>query len=136
MRELMASLSFALVVGYGGYVLVPAVGPAVFQENEFSVSIWKEKPGVFREALKAVDENRIKKDCFPSMHTCISTLCLVFAFRYSKRLFFLFLPGIVGLIFSTVYLRYHYVSDCVAGIFLAVLAAHIGPIILRKWKSF
>lgn len=135
MRQFMASLSMALVIGYGGYLIIPAVGPSVFQAKEFTVSLWSNTPVIFQEALNAViDVNRLPKDCFPSMHVCLSVLSLIFAWRFAPGLFLLFLPGVTGLICSTMYLRYHYVTDVAAGFILALFTSWFGPRILENWK--
>ena len=41
------------------------------------------------------------------------------AFRYQRRLAFLLSPMIAGLIVATVYGRFHYVLDTIAGVGLA-----------------
>jgi hypothetical protein len=46
-------------------------------------------------------------------------LTVALAYRFERRLFWRLLPISIGLIFSTVYLRYHYVMDLAAGALLA-----------------
>jgi len=43
------------------------------------------------------------------------------------------LVGNISLIFSTVYLRYHWVVDVIAGIILAVLAFYLTEIFYKYW---
>ena len=52
---------------------------------------------------------RVDRDCFPSLHTALSAVALVYMWRHTRRLFWWSLPLVVSLWFSTVYLRYHYV---------------------------
>jgi membrane-associated phospholipid phosphatase len=68
----------------------------------------------------------IKRDAFPSGHTGIALTVLYLSWRYDRRLFMLFLPCTLSLIFSTVYLRYHYVVDVLAGIALTALTLLLG----------
>jgi membrane-associated phospholipid phosphatase len=51
----------------------------------------------------------------------MTLLALYYARRFHRRTFWFFLPVGVAIIVSTVYLRYHYVVDVVAGALLAVL---------------
>jgi membrane-associated phospholipid phosphatase len=46
------------------------------------------------------------------------------------------LAPVLGLIFSTVYLRYHYAVDVLAGAALAVLVVWTGPILHRRWEMW
>ena len=49
--------------------------------------------------------------------------------RKEKRLFAGLIPFVAGLIISTVYLRYHYVIDVIAGMVLTVLTVYLSPIL-------
>jgi len=138
MREFMASLGIALFFGYLGYIIVPAIGPSFTLQEQFSRNIWSnDYMKLTKEALgAAIDANRLARDCFPSMHTCLAILPLIFAWRYTRILFFLFLPFVCGLIFATLYLRFHYFVDLIAGAILAVLACRAGPWLLSKWQEY
>ena len=69
---------------------------------------------------------RTKFDVFPSGHTMITTSVLIFAFRHDRKVFWFLLPVGVGLIFSTVYCRYHYAVDVLAGLALAFVSVPAG----------
>ena len=58
------------------------------------------------------------RDCFPSGHTEIALVVLLYAWRFERRYFCGLLPAVGLLLFSTVYLRYHYVVDVLAGALL------------------
>jgi membrane-associated phospholipid phosphatase len=112
-------------LSYVGYLLWPALGP------RFSVDSLQnmELKGLFvagpiRHALNGLEG--IKRDAFPSGHTAVALTVLYLAFKYEKRLFRYFLPLVCALIFSTVYLRYHYVVDVIAGFFLTMVTIIIG----------
>src|SRR5208337_444080 len=62
---------------------------------------------------------RIHRDVFPSMHVAISFLVWLYALRNSRPLFWILSPRILSLWVSTIYLRYHYLVDVVAGLLLA-----------------
>ncbi|RMD50550.1 MAG: hypothetical protein D6830_02375, partial [Ignavibacteria bacterium] len=46
-----------------------------------------------------------------------------------------FIPNGTLLIFSTVYLRYHYVADVLGGILFMILTMWSGPIIYNWWME-
>ena len=64
-------------------------------------------------------------DIFPSGHTVIALLVLWLARRHRLRGWPLLVPVVTGLLLGTVYLRYHYGVDVLAGAVLAVLVAWI-----------
>ena len=56
---------------------------------------------------------------FPSAHVSVSMILLMGSFLYSKNLLKIIIPITIILIFSTVYIRAHYLIDVIAGIFIA-----------------
>jgi len=56
---------------------------------------------------------------FPSAHASGAMVLWLVAFRYQRRLAILLAPVIIGLIVATVYGRFHYVLDTIAGVGLA-----------------
>jgi len=56
----------------------------------------------------------------------ITATVLLVAFRRSRTAFWVLLPFGVGLILSTVYCRYHYVVDVLAGLVLAFVSVPLG----------
>ncbi|MBW8057112.1 MAG: phosphatase PAP2 family protein [candidate division NC10 bacterium] len=119
---------------YVGYFLVPAVGPRFTLAHLQTVDLH----GVFvadtiRETLNALE--RFKHDAFPSGHTAVVLVVLVYAWQFVRGLFWVFLPLVVGLILSTVYLRFHYVIDVLAGILLAVLCLVLERMTTARWKQ-
>jgi membrane-associated phospholipid phosphatase len=116
---------FIVVLGfylsYLGYIAVPAIGPRFLS----SIVEAQTKPlaGVllFKAIRQTLDSAEgITRDCFPSGHTELTLLVLYYARKFHRRTFWWLLPFGVGIILSTVYLRYHYVVDVIAGVLLAV----------------
>lgn len=58
---------------------------------------------------------------FPSSHVSVSIVVWLTAFRYDRRLAYLLLPIVLGIAVATVYGRFHYVLDVVAGGLLAIV---------------
>jgi membrane-associated phospholipid phosphatase len=110
---------FGFYLSYLGYFIVPAIGPRFTLDylQSFPVTgVWI--TDVIRQTLDALENSQ--RDAFPSGHTEMTLLSMIYAYKYSKKYFYVLLVIGTGLIFSTVYLRYHYVVDVVAGIALAI----------------
>jgi membrane-associated phospholipid phosphatase len=137
-RSCLDQVIFVLAVGYYasfiGYILFPAVGPRYAMTSQYTVPL----EGSFitdwvRDGLNAIEHN--KRDCMPSGHTQIALMVLYLAYRYERILFYILVPIVTGLVVSTVYLRYHYVVDLMAGVAFAVGSLIIGPRLYRWWKD-
>jgi membrane-associated phospholipid phosphatase len=58
----------------------------------------------------------------------VALVSLYYAGKFRERVLFrVLVPAVSALIISTVYLRYHYVVDVIAGILLAMLTILISP---------
>ena len=105
-------------VSYVGYFLVPAVGPRFTLTHAGPLP----RGAVARSIDSTLDFlERNKRDCFPSGHTMVVTTVLIEAARRSRKTFLGFLPFAIGLVAATVYGRYHYVADVMAGMTLAIV---------------
>ncbi len=115
-QKTVFTITLGYILSYLGYFVIPAIGP------RFTIFHQVPLEGIFiREQLEAAIYclDACPRDCFPSGHTMIPLITLWLAFRYRRKLFYIYLPIVIGLISSTVYLRYHYVIDVIAGIALA-----------------
>lgn len=120
----MAKLVFTtLVLGYVGYLLVPAQGPFATIPALASADLGH---GFFT----AMNVAMVKKggavyDVFPSLHTAVTLVLLSHDRVHARWRFFVMGPIAVVLIASTTLLGFHYAVDVVAGIALAALVATI-----------
>jgi membrane-associated phospholipid phosphatase len=121
-RREYARYAFTIVavyyVSYVGYFAVPAIGP------RFTVTHRAPLPrGAVGTAIDSTLDHleKNKRDCFPSGHTMVVTAVLMEGWRRSRRTFLGFLPFALGLVAATVYGRYHYVADVLAGLLLTFL---------------
>ena len=125
-------VALGFYLSYLGYFLFPAIGPRFTLTHLQTVDLH----GIFsadtiRDTLNFLE--RFKQDAFPSGHTAVVLLVLFYAWQFVRGLFWVFLPVVVALIFSTVYLRYHYVVDVLAGIALAVLCVVLERVTTNLW---
>lgn len=116
---------FGIVLGfylsYIGYLLVPALGPRHYIGEMFTHDLMRGPlASGINDTLNMLEgENR---DAFPSGHTEVVLIVLFYAWTYRRWFFWVSLPLVTGLIFSTVYLRYHYAVDVIAGAVLAPMS--------------
>jgi membrane-associated phospholipid phosphatase len=117
-REMMSGLMVVTFLGLLGYLLVPAIGPMYTLRDLYTVPL-SQPISLFNQQLEFMDLARIHRDVFPSMHVAISFLVWLYALRNSRPLFCVLSPLVLSLWVSTIYLRYHYLVDVVAGLLLA-----------------
>ncbi len=115
---------------YFGYFLVPATGPNLnvlglypAHFSEPMEGLWLAKP--LRAAL--LEAEAIKHDCWPSGHAALTLTCLVIARRTHRPTYRILFVPVALLVFSTMYLRYHYVIDVIGGVALAWAVLRFGP---------
>lgn len=114
----------AFFLSYIGYLLVPALGPRFYLKDAFTADLMRGPVASAIDAALNILEGE-NWDAFPSGHTMIVLVVLIYAWRIDRRFFRGALPFAAGLILSTVYLRYHYAVDVIAGMALAPVSAVI-----------
>jgi membrane-associated phospholipid phosphatase len=126
----IVALLLSHYLAFVGYMVMPALGPRFALTSQYHTEL----TGLaLAEPIRHVLDNLegIKRDAFPSGHTSAALICLYYAFRFAPRLSRYALPAVGLMILSTVYLRYHYVADILAGAILAALCILLAPRLLR-----
>jgi len=125
------TLTLCYYVSYAGYFLVPALGPRFALAHYQTVTL--ETTALSAWIAKTLNElEHTKLDVFPSGHTMIAVTVLLVAFRRARDVFWALLPISTCLILSTVYCRYHYGIDVIAGMILAVATVPLGDAIYER----
>ena len=128
-------LAFLIALGflasYVGYLIVPARGPRfllrTFQHVPLQ-GLW-----LFNWMQGTLDRlESAQYDCFPSGHTELTILACWGSRMVSKRLFWVYFAYTLCIIFATVYLRYHYTVDLLAGVVLAFLLIRLAPVLYQR----
>lgn len=133
--EALFLILLCFYLSYAGYMLFPALGPRFYIGHLHTVEL---KGLLLMEPIHEL-LNRlegIKRDAFPSGHTAIALLCLILSYRFERRLFWCLLPVVILLVASTVYLRYHYIVDIIAGIMLTLSVIIAGPFLYKAIKGY
>jgi len=109
-------------VGHVVYMLVPGYGPYRALAGDFQNQL---PHGMWRDMVMAtVASGGAQMDIFPSLHTAAPTFITLFSFAHRDKLPFRYSWPVVGffavnIIGATMFLRWHYVIDVVAGLVLA-----------------
>lgn len=117
-RVFFAGLTAMYLIGFVGYVLVPAGGPYLAFPDVFPYPV---RGGVVTAFLAGIVKNGITgMDVFPSLHAGIGLYVLgFFTLGGYRRIAMLLAPVVAALVLATVYLRYHYGIDLLWGLALA-----------------
>jgi membrane-associated phospholipid phosphatase len=137
-------LFLGFYLSYVLYLIFPAVGPR-FYLHDFS-AIGGELPGIFlttplRSILDFAEsipsgvanpQDYVQRDTMPSAHAEIVILLAYLSHKLKLKSFYFYLPYCILMIISTVYLRYHYVIDLIAGALLAFITVWIVKLMFPK----
>ena len=126
-------IAFGFYLSYIGYIIVPAIGPRFLPAIQDAQTVPLTGVWLFQTLRETLDKAEgITRDCFPSGHTELTLLTLYYARRLHRPTFWAMLPLGSAIIFSTVYLRYHYVIDVIAGALLAILVVMMAKFVYQR----
>lgn len=133
--EFCFSMLWLFCAGHIVYMLAPGYGPIVALSHEFSRPL---PPGLWYDmVMGTVSSAGAQMDIFPSLHTAAPVFLTLFAFRHRDRVPFRFTWPLLAfftpnIIVATMYLRWHWVIDVVAGILHAALALSLARVLTRR----
>ncbi|HEY3354027.1 MAG TPA: phosphatase PAP2 family protein [Polyangia bacterium] len=137
-RELMLGVVLVMYTGFLLFIIFPAGPPRFSIAHLFDPPRLTGRFGFFEATQGAWDSlNPIKVHAsFPSLHCALSATALFYAWRFRRgvggaAMFACFLPLVVSLWLSTIYLRHHWIVDSFAGIGLAALVYALTPRLRR-----
>ncbi|MGC3996967.1 MAG: phosphatase PAP2 family protein [Anaeromyxobacter sp.] len=127
----LLGLMLTYCLGYLGYVLLPAQGPAGFHTQLAAL-----QGGPIHRAMRAaVEGNGGAIGAFPSLHVGGALYLCLFDLRRNRMRGLTYVPVVPLVALSTVILRWHYVVDWLGGAAIALLAlAATGPL-SRAWRG-
>lgn len=112
--RLVRPLFLAFALGMAGYLVVPATGPAIAFPALFATPIEGGWMTLTNQAFIARGTSLY--DVFPSLHVLMTLVLLTHDWRFMRRRFAVMILPAIGLTVSTLYLRYHYAVDLLAGV--------------------
>jgi membrane-associated phospholipid phosphatase len=108
-----------------GFILFPVAGPRFTISHLYKVPL----DGYFFTWIGELIRNNMHPmgGTIPSPHGAVATIMWLMAYRYHRPSFTVLTPIILSLYVSTFYCRYHYVTDIIVGIIVALLVFWISP---------
>lgn len=140
------SIIYGFFLSYLGYFSLPGIGPR-FTLHDFN-TINEMLPGLsltnFLREMTNTGEgipfgtlnpaDVVQRDVFPSGHTMITLIVMYLSVRLRSRSRYFFIPIGTLLIFSTVYLWYHYVIDLIGGLLFMIFSMWSGKLFFNWWR--
>ncbi|MCU1237264.1 MAG: phosphoesterase, PA-phosphatase related [Candidatus Solibacter sp.] len=124
-------IALGFLASYLGYMAVPARGPRFLLKDLQHIplrGLW-----LFQGMQSALDKlESAHYDCFPSGHTELTILAWWGSRMVSNSYFQLYFAYTPFIIFATVYLRYHYTVDLMAGAATAAILIMAAPVLYRR----
>jgi membrane-associated phospholipid phosphatase len=130
-HDFALAITVTAFIGFSGYLLLPAVGPYVFQHALYPHPLPGWGHGGLLDIIAKLKGSA--RDAFPSLHTAMTTVVLGMMWRDARKLFWAYLPVALGLYLSTMYLRVHYATDVLAGFVVGAVALYSAPKINIWW---
>jgi membrane-associated phospholipid phosphatase len=147
-RELATAIVLHMCIGFLLFLVFPAGPPRFYPplvHGAFQTPLVPSFTGFYEFTQGAMDfANPVSThSSFPSMHCATSMLTLLYAWRFGSALFprrphlyfWVCLPLVVSLWCATVYLRHHWILDCIAGIILGTVCYFAAPWLRRHWPD-
>lgn len=120
-QQVSLAVILTFLLGFLCYVVFPALPPRFYIPEMFTHPVHLSGSYIHDRLQNVWDElSAVKGAAFPSLHVALSSIALYYAFQFRKIsrwyriLFYVYLPLVPGLWFSTIYLRHHWVLDIVA----------------------
>jgi membrane-associated phospholipid phosphatase len=142
-------VSFVFYVCYLIYIFIPVLGPRIFYRSIPGYTLPTEVlPAVVPEFPAHLQAGPVSQlmawiyerfealgAAFPSSHVAIAITTLWFSFRYLPRIRWTHAIMVVLLCVSTVYCRYHYVVDVLAGIATSAVLIPVGNRLYSRFRQ-
>lgn len=136
----LAAVIITNFLGLIGYILFPCTGPVLAQKNLFTKELIMPSGELYQDSgdLAATYVfNRGAFHCFPSLHFGVTFVWLYFAWKYLRKhkylnyFYYLHWPLILSLWLATLYLRWHYLTDWLGGLAVALLGIWLAKKIIK-----
>ena len=123
-RRAVFSIVTAFFISYLGFFLFPVEGPRFVLSDLYKGPLEGYVVTALQDYIMEVGD--IHGGCMPSSHVAVALVVLLLAWTYRKKMAVWMTPFVIMLCISTVYNRYHYVSDVAAGIAVGLFCFWLG----------
>ncbi|MBC8327696.1 MAG: phosphatase PAP2 family protein [Planctomycetes bacterium] len=118
------------LISYCGYLLVPTRSPYAFLEYAQALPTYGLQPFLHEQLINT---SWTKRDCFPSGHVMMSSYVAWLCWVRDRAWFWIFGPWAALTAVATLYLRYHYLVDVLAGLLFFLAWVWLSE---RLWGRF
>jgi len=118
-----------------GFILFPVASPMHW--DKIRPLLTEPLPAGFFGAVAEAIRTHVHQPggSIPSPHCAVATVMWFTSLKYTRRGFLWLAPIMISLYISTVYGRFHYVSDMVLGIAAGIAVILIAPSIEKAWNG-
>ena len=128
-NEYLLNLSLAFMISFVGFMLFPLATQMHYNPMVYSVPL---RGWIFTRLGELIRTYLHEAGAaLPSPHCAAGTVMLIMLYRYSRVAFYFLLPVIITLFVSTVYCRFHYLWDTIAGILVGIIVVRTTPALIR-----
>ncbi len=145
-RKVVLTAMLVHVLGGLSYLIAPALGPFLYEAGANALETKRQvyMLAAHKEALAGgtlwLSANGAQYlatglAAMPSLHVASSAVFVYYAWRYERRLCWLYVPLFLFIMNEAVATRWHYLIDIVAGIGLTALAVFVVEYFFFKWLT-
>jgi membrane-associated phospholipid phosphatase len=141
--------SFVFYACYLIYIFLPVVGPRIYYPELSHITLPADQmpavvpafpaavqEGIFYRIMEVIYEHfESPGAAFPSSHVAIAIVTVYFSFLYLPKIRWPHLVIVVLLCLATVYCRYHFAIDVIAGVLMAAVTLPLGNWLYRRLKT-
>ena len=133
LEDFLFTLALVNIACDVGFILFPVAGPRFTISQLYTVPL----DGYFFTWIGELIRSNMHPigGTIPSPHGAVATIMWLMAFRYHRLTFHILTPIILSLYVSTFYCRYHYVTDIVVGIIVALMVFRISPYLQKIGRA-
>ena len=141
-KHMALCLTVTFLLGFIGYVFLPCSPPRYFIEPMYTDPARLYGFFIYNKLQGAWDGlSVVSGGAFPSLHVGISAVALIYAYKFrnlnrtARILYYAYIPLVLSLWFSVVYLRHHWAVDILGGLFVATVAYFSSSVMMRTWHK-
>ncbi len=128
----VSTLMLSFYICYVGYYLFPAIGPRFtldhLQTFPLSGVLFYDYVRNFLDGYSFMT-----RDCYPSGHALLSIMTALLAYKHYRPYFRIAAVWAGIILFSTVYLRYHYVIDVLTSLIIDMIVYRFNPQMVQRY---
>jgi hypothetical protein len=129
--QFLTGWAFTYAISYLGYLFVPAHGPVLYHASDYDITL---PHGFFYDAVvRGVENSGGLQGAFPSLHVGGSVYLCLFDLKTNRLRGLTYLPMVLLIYLATLFLRYHYVVDLIAGTIIAASCVPLGQKVFLHW---